>query len=752
MDKHTTSVSVGGKQLTFETGRLARQADGSVLLTVGETMILSTACSSPSSTEIDFIPLRVDYQEKFSSAGKTLGGFIKREGKPTERETLICRLTDRPIRPMFENGFYDEVQLITSVISYDGVNAPDPYAICAASAALTISSVPLIKPIGAVRVGMIDGDFVINPTVEQQETSILDLVIAGTEDAILMIEGYCDFLSEEQVLEAIEEGHSAIKDICQCLADWQNEIGKQKNRATLRVLPEELLKKIDSLVKEPIQPALQTIKKQEREDALATVKTLVTDTLLPNGEEVEFSKTQVQLALKQVTSQYMRDMVLSTKKRCDGRALDEIRNISIDMDFLPRTHGSTVFTRGETQSIAVCTLGPEAMGQRFEDLNNSAGLRRFYLQYSFPPFSVGEVGRMGPPGRREVGHGKLAERALAAAIPSLEKFPYTIRLESNITESNGSSSMASVCGGCLAMMSAGVQIKRPIAGIAMGLILEDKNHVILSDILGIEDSLGDMDFKITGDDKGITAFQMDIKVEGITKEIMAAALNQAKHGRTHILKKMLEVCPESKKSLSQYAPKIETMQIKPSKIGVVIGPGGKQIRAIVEETGVEVDINDDGIVSFSSTDQAAIDKAKDIVYNLTADPEVGKTYKGKVVSIKDFGLFVSILSKEGLCHISEIAHERVDNLEKMFKEGDPIEVKVIEVNDRGQLRLSRKALLEGGPSSSEGGQGGGGSKPPRREGSRPPRQGHSQRPPRPEGGKPEGKINILPPPPLKELK
>ncbi len=758
MNKHTTSVSVGGKELIFETGRLARQADGSVLVTVGETMILSTACTSPSAADIDFLPLRVDYQEKFSSAGKTLGGFIKREGKPTERETLTCRLIDRPIRPMFEDGFYDEVQLISTVLSYDGVHTPDPVAICAASAALTISSIPLIKPIGAVRVGMIDDAFVINPTVEEMEASILDLVIAGTEDAILMIEGYCDFLSEEKVIEAIEEGHEAIKSICECLSDWQNEVGKPKNRTTLRILPQELLNRVEELVKEPIQPALTTIKKQEREEALADVNKLVMDTLLPNGEEVEFSKIFVQRALKKVSSKYMRDMVLSTKKRCDGRSLDEIRTISVDMDPLPRTHGSTVFTRGETQTIAVCTLGPEAMGQRFEDLN-SDGLRRFYLQYSFPPFSVGEVGRMGPPGRREVGHGKLAERALAAAIPSQDDFPYTIRLESNITESNGSSSMASVCGGCLAMMSAGVKIKRPIAGIAMGLILENQNHVILSDILGIEDALGDMDFKITGDANGITAFQMDIKVEGITREIMAAALMQAKQGRTHILQKMLEVCPQSKTTLSQYAPKIETMKIVPSKIGVVIGPGGKQIRAIVEETGVEVDINDDGIVSFSSTDQEAIDKAKDIVYNLTAEPEVGKTYKGKVVSIKEFGLFVAVLSKEGLCHISEVAHERVDNLEGMFKIGDPIEVKVIEVNDRGQLRLSRKALLEGGPSG--GSSSNEGQRPPRGDRPKSPRrhaQGDNKGPRKPHQGAPKesqkegtGKINILPPPPLKDF-
>lgn len=694
MEKHTTSVSIGSKTLSFETGKIATLADGAVFVSCGETMVLATACSAPSSPDIDFFPLRVDYQEKFSSAGKTLGGFLKREGRPTERETLLCRLIDRPIRPMFENGYYDEVQLISTVFSYDGVNSPDPLAICAASAALVISSIPLIKPIGAVRVGMIENEFVVNPTNEEMEKSVLDLLIAGTEDAILMIEGYCDFLTEEQVLEAIEAGHTAIKAICEALDAWQTQLGKEKNRSTLRVLPEQLLSRVDELMKEPIQPALKLNLKQEREEALAEVNAVVNDALLPDGEEADYPKNQVKQAIKEVSAKYMRQMILDTKVRCDGRSLDDIRNITVDMDVLPRTHGSCVFTRGETQSIAVCTLGSEAMAQRFEDLDKDSA-RTFYLQYTFPPYSVGEVGRMGPVGRREVGHGKLAERALSAAIPSQEKFPYTVRLESNITMSNGSSSMASVCGGCLAMMAAGVPIERPIAGIAMGLILEGDNFAILSDILGIEDALGDMDFKITGDENGITAFQMDIKVEGINSSIMKAALLQAKEGRIHILKKMLETCPESKKQISKYAPKIETMNIKPSKIGTVIGPGGKQIRAIVEETGVQVDINDDGVVSFSSTDQDAINKAKDIVHNLTADVEIGKTYTGKVVSIKDFGLFLAVLSKEGLCHISEISNERVDDLESKFKIGDTLEVKVLEINDRGQIRLSHKAFLNG---------------------------------------------------------
>ena len=754
--KHTASVTIGGKELTFESGVLARQADGAVLASIGETMVLSTACSSPSGDEVDFFPLRVDYQEKFSSAGKTLGGFLKREGRPTEKEILTCRLIDRPIRPMFEDGYFDEVQLISTVLSYDGTNPTDPLAICAASAALTISSIPLIKPLGAVRVGRIDGNFVINPTIAEMPNSDLDLLIAGTEDAILMIEGYCDFLSETEVIDAITTGHEAIKDICECLTTWQKEIGKEKVRDNLKTLPQELLDTAESMMKDELLPALAITAKNERETALAAIDKKVMDHFFPESGEETYPKPFVQRAIKKIKSRHMRDMVLSTKKRCDGRALDEIRQINVHPDYLPRTHGSAVFTRGETQSIAVATLGPEAMGQRFETLDED-GIRRFFLQYSFPPYSVGEVGRVGPVGRREVGHGKLAERALQATVPPLDKFPYTIRIESNITESNGSSSMASVCGGCLAMMSAGVPIKRPISGIAMGLILEKDSHVILSDILGIEDALGDMDFKITGDQEGITAFQMDIKVEGITAEIMKNALEQAKQGRIHILQEMLKVVPESKAALSQHVPKIETMQIKQSQIGTVIGPGGKQIRAIIEESGAEVDINDDGIVSFSSTSQEAIDKARDMVYNLTADVEIGKTYTGKVVSIKDFGLFVQVLSKEGLCHISELSYDRIDKLDGMYKEGDKLEVKVLEVDDRGKVRLSHKATLpkpEGYEEKPQRERREGGDRPRRqnRDGDRRPRRDNrdgDRRPPR-EGNGGGAAVKILPPPPIKK--
>ncbi|MCB1110453.1 MAG: polyribonucleotide nucleotidyltransferase [Chlamydiia bacterium] len=693
LEAQTITVSVGGKEISFETGKIARQAGGSVMVRCGDTMLLATACMGAALDEVDFLPLRVDYQEKFSSAGKTLGGFIKREGKPSEKEVLTCRLIDRPIRPMFENGYYNDTQVITKVLSYDGVNQTEPLAICAASAALVISEIPFIKPIAAVRVGMIEGRFVINPTMEEMESSVLDLVLAGTEDAILMIEGYCDFLSEEQIMDSIEEGHQAIKSICQQLAEWQQVVGKEKNREDLRFLPEGLMEEVNQIMEAPLQDAIRIVEKQVREEALSGIRQKVKDTLL-SEENPKYKEFEVAMAMKKVTAHHMRQMILKEKKRCDGRGTSDVRQIWVEMGLLPRTHGSTLFTRGETQSIAVCTLGGESMGQRYETLDLSDGLRNFYLQYSFPPYSVGEVGRMGPPGRREVGHGKLAERSLQALIPKKEDFPYTIRLESNITESNGSSSMASVCGCCLAMMEAGVPIKRPIAGIAMGLILEKENYAILSDILGMEDALGDMDFKIAGDENGITAFQLDIKIEGINKQIMKVALAQAKEGRIHILRKMLEACPKSKENLSQYAPRIETIRIKPSQIGTVIGPGGKQIRAIVEETGVDINIDDDGYVSIASTSAKGMERARQIIHDLTAEAEIGKTYKGKVVTIKDFGLFVAFLNVQGLCHISEIAHERVNKVEDYFKEGDEIEVKVLDIDRNGKIRLSRKALLE----------------------------------------------------------
>ncbi|MCB1112688.1 MAG: polyribonucleotide nucleotidyltransferase [Chlamydiales bacterium] len=696
MEKKTKSVTVAGKEIIFETGEIARQANGSVVVRCGETMVFAAATAATTVPENpEFFPLQIVYQENFSSAGRTLGGFIKRQGRPTQKEILVSRLIDRPLRPMFEEGYFNEVQVLSYVWSYDGINSTEPLAICAASAALTISDIPLIKPIAAVRVGMIDNKFIVNPTVEEQENSILDLILAGTEDAVLMIEGYADFLTEAQVLEAIETGHREIKKICHALIDWRKEIGNEKKRDTLITVPKEAIEAVQKIAADDLKKAVRISKKQEREEALDTIKEKVITTLIPDEtqENAPYSLSDVQKALKKVTAHHMRQMILDENIRSDGRTTTDIRPIDIKQSYLPRAHGSSVFTRGETQSVAICTLGGENMAQRFETLQGEDS-DRFYLQYFFPPFSVGETGRVGPAGRREVGHGKLAERALTAALPSKEEFPYVIRIESNITESNGSSSMASVCGGCLCMMDAGVPIKRPVSGIAMGLILEEGKYTILSDILGIEDALGDMDFKITGDKEGITAFQMDIKVEGITIEIMRAALEQAKHGRIHILNKMLEVCP-THGEMSQHAPRIETLKIKPSKIAVVIGPGGKQIREIIAKTGVEIDIDDSGLVSIASPNLEGIQKAKDIINGLTAEVEVEATYTGKITSVVPFGVFVEILpGKEGLCHISEYDHQRIEKMEDVAKVGDTITVKVLKINERGQLQLSRRAVLE----------------------------------------------------------
>jgi polyribonucleotide nucleotidyltransferase len=592
---------------------------------------------------------------------------------------------------MFADGYYNEVQVLALVLSYDTTHSPEPMAICAASAALTISDIPLSKPIGAVRVGFINQRFVVNPTVEEMKTSRLDLMLAGTEDAILMVEGHCDFLTEEQVLEAIELGHKAIQQICHTLAQWRALIGKPKKESTLKTVPQNVLNEVEQLVGDKLHKALRTFQKLEREEQISTLKEACSHLVEPEGS---YPAWQVSGAFKELQARHMRKMILEENVRCDGRKTTEIRPIEVEVGILPRTHGSALFTRGETQSLAVCTLGGETMSQRYEDLNGDF-LSRFYMQYFFPPFSVGEVNRVGPPGRREVGHGKLAERAILATLPPQANFPYTIRLESNITESNGSSSMASVCGGCLALMDAGVPIKRPVSGIAMGLVL-DKNgkFCILSDILGIEDALGDMDFKVTGDEKGITAFQMDIKVEGITHAIMQVALAQAKDGRIHILQKMLRICPEARKEMSLYAPRIETIQVKPAKIGTIIGPGGKQIRAIIEETGVQIDINDDGLVSIASNNPTAMERAIAIIEGLIAEVEVGKIYEGRVTSVVPFGAFVELLpGKEGLCHISELDNTRVADIFDFIKEGDVISVKVLEITDRGQYRLSRKILL-----------------------------------------------------------
>ncbi|MDF2549943.1 MAG: pnp [Chlamydiales bacterium] len=693
MKAYSKTIAIGDRELTIETGKIARQANGSVVLRCGDTVILATACGSPEpSTDIDFLPLRVDYQEKFSSAGKTVNSFFKREGRPSEKETLVSRLIDRPLRPLFPHGYFHEVQLLTYVLSFDPEVTPDVLALCAASAALSISDIPLSKSIGAVRVGLIDGKLTVNPSPEQLKATRLDLVIAGTTDAILMIEGYADFLSEEEILEALEFGHSYVKKIAASIEEMRQEIGREKNMGTLHSVPEEVIRKVREEVGPMLPVALKVHNKKEREKALSHIKKQVFEKLFPAGETPAYTKIDVKIALKDIESETLRHIIFTEGIRSDGRDTTTVRPIDIELSVLPRTHGSALFTRGETQALAVCTLGGETMAQRYEDLVGE-GSHRFYLQYFFPPFSVGEVGRIGSPGRREVGHGKLAERALAASLPSKQSFPYTIRLESNITECNGSSSMASVCGGCLALMEAGVPIKRPVAGIAMGLLLEKDRSVILSDILGIEDALGDMDFKITGDKEGITAFQMDIKVEGITQDIMRRALEQAKSGRLHILDKMLTACPATKE-MSSHAPRIESLQIKPSKIAVVIGPGGKQIRAIIEQTGVQIDINDDGIVNISSNNLEGIQKAKAIIEGLTAEAEIGKTYEGKVVSVVEFGAFVEIFpGKQGLCHISEIAANRVADINQVVKAGDMLKVVVLDVNDRGQIKLSHKKTL-----------------------------------------------------------
>jgi len=695
--EQTIQIPVGNKTLTLSTGKIARQAGGSIMISCGETVVLATACASTTaSADVDFLPLRVDYQEKFSSVGRTAAGFIKREGRPAEREILTSRLIDRPLRPMFEDGYYNEIQLLAYVLSYDGLHQGDVLAICACSAALVISEIPLVKAIGAVRVGMINDEFVINPTVEEMESSKLDLILAGTEDAVLMIEGFCDFLTEEQVLQAIETGHKAIAGFCRQLTKWAEGFGKPKNRDCIRPISADVTNAVKASAETLLESALRIGKKQEREKATAEVKESLYKTLFPEGVTPKHSKVDVALAFKALQATIMRKRVLTEKTRVDGRGLKDIRQIDVEQSVLPRTHGSTLFTRGETQALAVCTLGSESSGQRFEDLHGE-GLQRFILQYAFPPFSVGEVGRVGAPGRREVGHGKLAERALMAILAKQEDFPYVIRIEANITESNGSSSMASVCGGCLSMMDAGVPIKRPISGIAMGLILEGKDFVILSDILGAEDALGDMDFKITGDGNGITAFQMDIKVEGITIDIMRAALAQAKEGRTHILDKMLAVCPKAREEMSQYAPRIETIQIKQSLIGKVIGPGGKMIRSIIEETGAQIDVSDDGVVSIATASGEAMARAKEIIHSLTADVEIGKVYEGKIVKEMPFGYFVEIFpGKEGLCHISEISSKRLETIQEAgFKEGDPLSVIVLEVDDKtGKIKLSHKRVME----------------------------------------------------------
>ncbi len=695
---HRVSVEVGGKTLTLETGRMAKQADGAVLARYEDTLVLSTAVSMKKArTGIDFFPLTVDYQEKAFAAGKIPGGFFKREGRASEKETLTSRLIDRPLRPLFPDGYRFETQIIASVLSSDSSNTSDFLGIIASGAALAISDIPLLEPVAAVRVGRIEGKLVIAPSLDDQVKSDINVVVAGTKGAIMMVEGSASEVSEETMLDAIMTGHAEIRRIIGAIEELVRLAGKPKRKFEKRAVDPALVVKVSGQTLSKIQQAILIPNKTERQNRLAEIQV---ETLASFESEPDEIKADVGTVLEDLEKDEVRKMILERQVRADGRGPADIRTITGEVGILPRTHGSALFTRGETQSLAVVTLGTSDDEQRIDSLEGESK-KTFMLHYNFPPFSVGEARPMRGPGRREIGHGALAERALKSVMPSKEKFPYTVRIVSDILESNGSSSMATVCGGTMALMDAGVPISSPVAGIAMGLIMQEGKTVILSDILGLEDHLGDMDFKVTGTRSGVSALQMDIKIGGITREIMQKALEQAKAGRLHILDKMLETIAEPRKDLSRHAPRIITMKIKTEKIREVIGPGGKVIRGIIEQTGVKIDIDDSGTITIASSDEAAAQAAIDIINKITEEVEVGKIYRGKVRKIMDFGAFVEILPNvDGLVHISQLADRRVEKVTDEVKEGEEVLVKVLEVDRQGKIRLSRKeAMAEAGRSS-----------------------------------------------------
>tara|TARA_B100001939_G_scaffold346078_2_gene364065 strand:+ start:1756 stop:3837 length:2082 start_codon:yes stop_codon:yes gene_type:complete len=681
----------GGRPLILETGHFARQADGAVMVTYGETTVLSTAVGAKKANPaIDFFPLTVNYQERTYSAGKIPGGFFKREGRPSEAETLISRLIDRPIRPLFVKGYKNETQVVATVMGYDLENQSDIPALIGSSAALTLSGLPFLGPIAAARVGYIDGEYVLNPTVPQMENSALDLVVAGTRDAVLMVESQASELSEEVMLGAVMFGHEQMQPVIEAIIEMAEVAAKDPMELPEPEDHSELIAKIRDMAEADLRAAYKETVKQVRTTKVAEIKDRVKEAFVPEGDDAQ--ALLVGDILKDLEKDIVRGDILKTKKRIDGRDLDTVRPIASEVNVLPRTHGSALFTRGETQALCVATLGTGDDEQLIDALEGSYK-ESFMLHYNFPPYSVGEVGRMGGAGRREIGHGKLAWRALKAVLPSREEFPYTIRLVSEITESNGSSSMATVCGCSLAMMDAGVPISRPVSGIAMGLILEGDEFAVLSDILGDEDHLGDMDFKVAGTSEGITSLQMDIKITGITRDIMEAALNQAKAGRAHILEEMKKALSGARTEISQHAPRIETIRINREKIREVIGTGGKVIREICEVTGAKVDIEDDGTIKVASADAKAIEAAIKWIQGIAAEPEVGKIYEGKVVKTVDFGAFVNFLgSRDGLVHISEMANERVKQVTDVVKEGDVVKVKVLGIDDRGKVRLSMRAV------------------------------------------------------------
>jgi polyribonucleotide nucleotidyltransferase len=684
-------IDWAGRKLTLETGRVARQADGAVLATYGETVVLATAVGAKVPREgIDFFPLTVNYQERYYAAGKIPGGYFKRERAPTERETLTSRLIDRPIRPLFAEGYRNETQVVVQVLSHDIENDPDVVAMAAASAALTISGIPFMGPIAAARVGYIDGEYKLNPQIDEMPSSALDLVVAGTADAVLMVESEAKELPEDVMLGAVMFGHRGMQPVIDAIIRLAEKAAKEP-----RPVPEDvhaaLREKLKAQAGKDLAGAFQIAEKHVRRDAIAAVRERLAAGYVGEGEGKIAANTFGNL-MHDVEAHVMRNAVLDTRRRIDGRDLTTVRPIVAEVGTLPRTHGSALFTRGETQALVVATLGT-GEDEQFVDSLEGTTKQSFMLHYNFPPYSVGETGRMGAPGRREIGHGKLAWRAVHPLLPSKEEFPYTLRVVSEITESNGSSSMATVCGTSLALMDAGVPLKRPIAGIAMGLILEGERYAVLSDILGDEDHLGDMDFKVAGTDQGVTSLQMDIKIAGITEEIMRVALDQAKGGRLHILGEMAKAIAHSREQLGEHAPRIEVIHIPTDKIREVIGSGGKVIREIVEKTGAKINIEDDGTVMVASADGDSIRAALKWIKSITAEPEVGEIYDGKVVKVMDFGAFVNFFGpKDGLVHISELAPHRVGKTTDVVKEGDSVKVKLLGFDDRGKVRLSMKAV------------------------------------------------------------
>jgi len=741
---HEVTVDLhGGKSIRFETGKYAKQAHGSCIVRIGENAVLATACANPDPREgIDFFPLTVDYREYTYAAGRIPGGFIKREGRPSEREILTSRQIDRPIRPLFPEGFRCETQVIAMVLSADSTNDPDVAGINGASVALTISDIPFHGPIGAVRVGQANGEFVINPTYDEQRAGQLNLMVVGTLDGIVMIESGAKEVSEETVVNAIEFGHTEIKKICAAINELAKKVGKAKRVVEPVVTDEAYLGGLRTKFGAKLTDAVNTEKYQKNE-SYGLIKKLKTEVKELVPEEDEAGRKKAGKYFDLLREEIFREQVIKEKRRPDGRKFDQIRDIWVEVGVLPRTHGSAVFTRGETQALVTTTLGTGEDKQRLEAFEGETK-KRFMLHYNFPPFSVGEVAFLRGAGRREIGHGALAERALSAVLPDETDWPYAMRVVSDILESNGSSSMATVCGGSLSLMDAGVPLKASVAGVAMGLVKEGDEYAILSDIAGAEDHYGDMDFKVAGTRAGITALQMDIKVMGITAQIMREALEQARHGRLHILDKMTEVIGESRTNISEFAPRFYTVQISTDKIRDLIGPGGKVIRGIIEQTGVKIDVDDTGKVNVSSSDQEAAAKALQMISDITATAEVGKTYLGKVTRLADFGAFVEIIpGTDGLLHISEVAEHRINDVRDELKEGDQILVKVLAV-EGNRIKLSRKAILKeqrakmggeelpegteapeesGGQVAFEGGHESADEPNFNREGSRPPRPG-----------------------------